>query len=123
MHLSGISHIQSVFVDFVALSKLGSSFTLVFFFFFGCPLLPYIVLYMSFDLIFFPLTSNSTILAKVLQQRHPIIISKFVTIPKKKEKKVTYLVLSYASTFMSQLICMYNRIDLCYVYTKRIIYP
>ena len=78
---------------------------------------------MSFDLIFFPLTSNSTILAKVLQQRHPIIISKFVTIPKKKEKKVTYLVLSYASTFMSQLICMYNKIDLCYVYTKRIIYP
>ena len=41
---------------------------------------------MSFDLIFFPLTSNSTILAKVLQQRHPIIISKFVTMPKKKKK-------------------------------------
>ena len=40
-----------------------------------------------FDLIFFPLTSNSTILAKVLQQKYPIIISKFVTIPKKKKKK------------------------------------
>ena len=74
---------------------------------------------MSFDLIFFPLTSNSTVLAKVLQQRHPIIISKFVTIP----KKAAYLVLSYASTFMSQLICTYNRTILCYAYTKRIIYP
>ena len=73
-----------------------------------------------FDLIFFPLTSNSTILAKVLQQKYPIIISKFVTIPK---KKVTYFVLSYASTFMSQLICTYNRTYLCYAYTKRIIYP
>ena len=40
---------------------------------------------MSFDLIFFPLTSNSTILAKVLQQRHLIIISKFVTMPRKKK--------------------------------------
>ena len=79
-----------------------------------------------FDLIFFPLTSNSTILAKVLQQKYPIIISKFVTIPKKKKKKkkkVTYFVLSYASTFMSQLICTYNRTYLCYTYTKRIIYP
>ena len=74
-----------------------------------------------FDLIFFPLTSNSTILAKVLQQKYPIIISKFVTIPKKK--KVTYFLLSYASTFMSQLICTYNRTYLCYTYTKRIIYP
>ena len=73
-----------------------------------------------FDLIFFPLTSNSTILAKVLQQKYPIIISKFVTIQKKKR---TYLVLSYASTFMSQLICTYNRTYLCYTYTKRIIYP
>ena len=42
---------------------------------------------------------------------------------KKKKKKVTYLVLSYASTFMSQLICTYNRTYLCYAYTKRIIYP
>ena len=41
---------------------------------------------MSFDLIFFPLTSNSTILARVLQQKYPIIISKFVTIHKKKKK-------------------------------------
>ena len=40
-----------------------------------------------------------------------------------KNKEVTYLVLGYASTFMSQLICKNNRTNLCYAYTKRIIYP
>ena len=37
--------------------------------------------------------------------------------------EVAYFVLIYASTFMSQLICTHNKTDLCYAYTKRIIYP
>ena len=46
---------------------------------------------------------------------------RFVTIQNKKI--VTYFVLSYVSTFTSQLTCTYNRTDLCYAYTKRTIYP
>ena len=63
---------------------------------------------MSFDLIFFPLTSNSTILAKVLQQRHPITISKFVTMPKKKKKKSNLSCTSlyiYIHVITIELIC------------------
>ena len=54
---------------------------------------------------------------------------------KKKKKKtltleelskfieVEYFVLSYASIFMTQLICTHNKTDLCYAYIKIIIYP
>ena len=56
--------------------------------FFGCLLLPYLVFYMSFDLIFFPLNQILQFY-KVFQQRHPIIISKFVTIQNQKKSSIS----------------------------------
>ena len=40
-----------------------------------------------------------------------------------KSIEVAYFVLSYASIFMTQLICTHNKTDLCYAYIKIIIYP
>ena len=111
------SHIQLVFMNFVASSELGYSFNLIFFW------LSISTLYSFIHVLWFDFLSTDIKFynyAKVLLQRQPIIISNDT---KKKKKKVTYLVLSYTSTFMLQLICMYNRTDLCNAYTKRIIYP